>query len=427
MGPTPSRQPLRVALLGLGNVGRSVAARLVDEAWRAGVAQRGTLPPELVAVGVRDPDRPRGIQLPESVRRSADLASLAVDPDVDVIVELIGGVDEPRALVVAALAAGKRVVTANKALLAHCGMQLEAQARRANAALRFEASVAGGVPVMAAIVRDLAANRIDAIRGVINGTTNHILTAMARDARTYEDVLDEARARGYAEADPTADVSGMDAASKLAILIRLTFGGWPQVASIRRSVPSIRGVAPDGISGVTAIELHRAATLELTLKLVARAERTADGSIAAGATLAAVPLGSPLGDVPGVTNLVELLGEPIGRVTFRGPGAGGDATSSAVLGDVLGLARGEGSTWDALPAAGAIDVIDDLTGPRAWFFAAPELRAAGMPRSITDVALVTSEDAVVTRRMDVDDLRVRLATAGVEDLTLYPVLEMGQG
>jgi hypothetical protein len=143
-------------------------------------------------------------------------------------------------------------------------------------------------------------------------------------------------------------------------------------------------------------------------------------------TLAAVPIGSPLGEVPGVTNVVEVIGEPLGRVAFRGPGAGGDATSSAVLGDLLALARGEGSSWDPLPPAEAGRVTDDLVGARAWFFAAPELAIGPMPRAIADVMLVGSEDAVVTRPMDADELRLRLAGAGLEDITLYPVLEMGQ-
>lgn len=413
-------------MLGLGNVGRSVAARLLDVAWRARIAERGIVPPDLVSIGVRDPERARGIEVPTTVHRTDDLLALATDPGVDVVVEVIGGGDEPRAAVEAAINAGKRVVTANKALLAAYGAALERSTRDSGGALRFEAAVAGGIPILTPLVHDLAANRIDAVRGVINGTTNHILTAMARDARTYEDVLDEAQARGYAEVDPAGDVSGRDSANKLAILVRLTFGGWPDVASIRRTVPTIHGTAPEGIEGVTPMELRRAAGLGLTLKLVARAERLADGSISAGVTLAAVPIGSPLGEVPGVTNLVEVLGEPIGRVSLRGPGAGGDATSSAVLADVLALARGDGSTWDPLPIAGEMQVSDDLATARAWFFCSPELAIGPLPRAIQDLSLASSEDAVVTRPMEADELRLRLAGAGLEEATLYPVLEMGQ-
>jgi homoserine dehydrogenase len=425
VGGVPSHKPLRVALLGLGNVGRPVAARLLDEEWRAHVAARGIMPPVLAAVGVRDPDRPRGIDLPDSVRRSADLHALAADPHIDVIVEVIGGVEEALSPVGAAILAGKAVVTANKAMLATHGPALELAARDASIALRFEAAVAGGIPILGALVHDLAANRIDAVRGVVNGTTNHILSAMAREGRTYDDVLEEAKSRGYAEADPSGDVTGGDSANKLAILVRLAFGTWPDPAAFRRAAPVVLGKECPGITGVDVGELRRAAGLGLTLKLVARAERAADGQISAGVTLAAVPLGSPIGDVQGVTNVVEVLGAPIGRVSFRGPGAGGDATSSAVLGDLLALARGEGSTWGTLPPAARETVSDDLAVPRAWFFAAPELAVGSLPRSIGEVALLSSDDAVVTRPMDADELRQRLSKAGYEGLTLYPVLEMG--
>lgn len=425
MGGVPSQKPLRVALLGLGNVGRPVAARLLDEEWRARVAARGIMPPVLAAVGVRDPDRPRGIDLPDSVRRTDDLMALAADPGIDVVVEVIGGVEAARSPVGEAIRAGKSVVTANKALLAAHGPALELAARDAGVALRFEAAVAGGIPILGPLVGDLAANRIDAIRGVVNGTTNHILSAMAREGRTYDDVLDEAKARGYAEPDPSGDVSGADSANKLAILVRLAFGAWPDPAALRRAAPVVHGEERPGITGVDVGELRRAANLGLTLKLVARAERAADGQISAGVTVAAVPIGSPLGDVQGVTNVVEVLGAPIGRVSFRGPGAGGDATSSAVLGDLLALARGEGSTWGPLPPAAREPVSDDLEVPRAWFFAAPELAVGSLPRSIAEVVLLSSDDAVVTRPMDGDDLRLRLSNAGYEGLTLYPVLEMG--
>jgi homoserine dehydrogenase len=425
VGGVPSHKPLRVALLGLGNVGRPVAARLLDEEWRARVAERGMTPPVLAAVGVRDPERARGIDLPDSVRRTDDLHALAGDPEIDVVVELVGGIDAPLSLVGAAILAGKSVVTANKALLAAHGPALELAARDAAVALRFEAAVAGGIPILGALVEGLAANRIDAVRGVVNGTTNHILSAMAREGRAYSDVLDEAKSRGYAEADPSGDVTGGDSANKLAILIRLAFGAWPDPAAFRRAAPVVLGEECLGITGVDVGELRRAAGLGLTLKLVARAERAADGQISAGVTLAAVPVGSPIGDVQSVTNVVEVLGAPIGRVTFRGPGAGGDATSSAVLGDLLALSRGEGSTWGTLPPAAREAVSDDLLVPRAWFFAAPELAVGSLPRSIAEVVLLSSDDALVTRPMDADDLRLRLSTAGYAGVTLYPVLEMG--
>jgi homoserine dehydrogenase len=423
----PAGKPLRVALLGLGSVGRPVAERLLDAEWRANVTSRGLTAPELVAIGVRDPDRPRGVALPASVRRTEDLAALAAGPDIDVVVELIGGTGDARTAVEVAIAAGRNVVTGNKALLATFGPGLEADVRAAHVSLRFEAAVAGGVPVLGPLVHDLAANRIDAVRGIVNGTTNHMLSAMARDGRTYDDVLDEAKARGYAESDPSGDVEGMDAANKLAILARLAFGEWPDVTALRRAPPAAKGDALPGITAIKTRELARAADLGLTLKLVARAERPESGGFVAAVTPAAVPLASALGQTIGVTNLVEVIGSPVGRVAFRGPGAGGDATSSAVLADILALARGEGSTWEPLPpAAAATHVPDDLGEPRAWFFAAPDLVGGHVPPRITEATLVISEGAIVTRPMALDELRMLLADFDYTDVTLYPVLEMGR-
>ncbi len=202
--PAPPRPPLRVALLGLGNVARPVAAQLLDPAWRAHVERTGQCAPELRMVGVRDPARQRGITLPDPVRVTDDLAAVVVDPDIDVVVELMGGTTEAGDLVRAAIGAGKHVVTGNKALLASDGPGLEAAARGAGVVLRFEAAVGGGIPVLGPLTTDLAANTFHAVRGIVNGTTNHILSAMARDARTYPEVLAEAQARGYAEADPAS-------------------------------------------------------------------------------------------------------------------------------------------------------------------------------------------------------------------------------
>ena len=417
-----AQAPLRVALFGLGGVGSAVAARLIDPAWAAGVAARGVVPPVLVALGVRDPDRPRGLSLPDSVRRTDDLLVLAAAPDVDVVVELLGGTPVAGAVIDAAIAAGKHVVTANKQLLARLGPALELAARAAGIALRFEAAVGGGIPVLGPLVLDLSANHIGAVRGIVNGTTNHVLTAMAQDGRAYQDVLAEAQARGYAEADPASDVEGHDAADKLAILTRLSFGGWPDVDSLRRSVPTTSGDAPPGITGVRPVELARAADLGLAIKLVARAERRRDGAVWAAVTPVAVRAGSPLGSTMGVTNLVEVIAEPVGRVAFRGPGAGGPATSSAVLADVLAIARGEGSTWEPLPPASeAPAMVDDLEVERGWFLVADGLPGGQLPARLVDLALARSEEAIVTRPMSLAALRYALIETGVE-ATLYPVI-----
>jgi homoserine dehydrogenase len=251
------------------------------------------------------------------------------------------------------------VVTANKALLARQGVELEACSRQRSAPLRFEAAVAGGVPLLAPLARDLAANRWSQLAGIVNGTTNHILTAMTEEGRAYPEVLADAQARGYAEADPSGDVEGRDAADKLTLLCRLAFGAWIDVDRIPRAAP---GSSEPGITGVTAAEIAEAAGQGLVLKLIAAASRT-DGRLAASVRPTAVAAGSPLGSTGGVTNMVVLRGEPIGEVRFAGPGAGGAATSSAVLGDLLAIARGEGSTWAALPPAGTMELAPALEPP----------------------------------------------------------------
>ncbi|MCY7418323.1 MAG: homoserine dehydrogenase [Chloroflexi bacterium] len=420
--PVTPRSPLRVALLGLGSVARPVASKLVDPAWRADVETRGQCAPELRAVGVRDPARQRGLTLPDDVLVTDDLRALVRDPDIDVVVELIGGTTDAADLVHAAIAAGKHVVTGNKALLATQGPAIEAAARKAGVTLRFEAAVAGGIPILGPLTTDLAANRMHAVRGIVNGTTNHILSAMARDARTYADVLAEAQARGYAEADPSGDVDGHDAVHKLTLLTRLAFGVWTDPAALRRAAPRTHGDGAPGITGVTTADLGGAARLGMTIKLVARAERDQSGSVRAAVSPMAVRATSSLGSTDGVLNLIEVIGDPVGRVAFRGPGAGGAATSSSVLGALLAIAHGSGSTWEWLPAAhGPVPVLDDLAGEGGWYFVAPELMLGSLPQSIAEVVLAQDMEAFVVRSMTLQSIRARLAGLDI-DATIYPVL-----
>ncbi|CAN5726963.1 homoserine dehydrogenase [soil metagenome] len=341
---------LRVGLLGLGTVGRAVAEALSDAGWRGGVHVRGGRALELVAVGVRDPGRFRGSGLPASVEVSSDLDAVVARPDLDVVVELLGGLDPAERLLRSALEHGRAVVTANKALLAARGASLERLARQTGAPLRFEAAVGGGIPILTPLVRDLAATHIRAVGGIVNGTTNHILTAMTRDGVAYADALAEAQGQGLAEADPSADVEGMDAAAKLVILARLAFGAWLDPETIPRALPAGEGTAP-GVTGVTPSAIAAAAERGLVVKLVARAEQSAEGTVNAWVAPVAVAPSSPLGATNGVTNIIEVEADRVGRLWFRGPGAGGPATSSAVLADLLALARGEGATWAALPEA----------------------------------------------------------------------------
>jgi len=352
--------PLRVAVLGGGTVGREVIRALLDrgESLRPndGAALR------LAGVAVRDVARAAAGGIPAELLTDAP-AHLSAAPDVDVIVELIGGEEPARTLVSAALGAGRAVVTANKHLLAHHGPELEALARRTGAALRFEAAVGGGIPVLSPLASDLAGDVVSRVRGIVNGTTNYILTAMADEGRAYDDVLADAQAAGYAEADPTADVEGLDAANKLVILARLAFGTWLDPVSIPNrparsgagGAGGAGGFGAPGITGVTADDIAEAAARGLRLKLIALAERALDGvpgSIVARVLPSAVPVASPLGMTSGVLNRIEVDAEPLGRVAFVGPGAGGAATSSAVLGDLIAIARGLGSTWAGLPEAG---------------------------------------------------------------------------
>lgn len=331
------RRPLRVAVLGAGTVGRPVIEALLAPGAR--LADHDGPPLELVGIAVRDLDRARAAGVPEGLLTDAP-AHLVADPRVDLVVELFGGDEPARTLIAAALAAGKAVITANKHVIAHHGPDLEQLARVSGAPLRFEAAVGGGIPVLGPLAAELAANEITRIRGIVNGTTNFILSEMATRGRDYAAVLAEAQAAGYAEADPSGDVEGYDARNKLVILARLAFGVWLEPGSVLRR----------GIVGLDAAELRRAVEAGYAIRLLARAERTPDG-IAAAVEPCAVPLDSPLGRIDGVLNRIEIDGRPVGRVAFEGPGAGGAATSSAVLGDCLAVARDAGSTWAGLPPA----------------------------------------------------------------------------
>ncbi len=344
-----SVQPLRVGVLGAGTVGREVVRAFIEGSPRLQPADGAPL--VLAGVAVRDIARAKAAGIPEELLTDAP-AHLVADPAVDVLVELMGGAEPARTLVRAALANGRGVVTANKHLLAHHGPELEKAARDTEVPLRFEAAVGGGIPVLGPLAQDLAANRVARVRGIVNGTTNFMLSAMAREGRDYAEVLADAQARGYAEVDPTADVEGLDAVSKLVILVRLAFGAWIDPAAVGNRPGTARGRdgAP-GITGVTAADMAAMAAEGRTLRLIATARLAEDGAIEASVVPTAVPAGSPFGRCDGVLNRVEVDATPVGRVAFEGPGAGGSATASAVLGDLVAIARGVGSTWAGLAPA----------------------------------------------------------------------------
>ncbi len=402
----PPRGALRVALLGLGTVGREVARAIVERGDDLAAASGGR-GITLAAVGVREPGRERGLWLPENVPLTDDLAAVATGraAPADVVVELLGGVEPAGELVAAALDGGAAVVTANKALLARRGAALEGHVRRLGGTLRFEAAVGGGLPILGPLGSDLAADHWHAVTGILNGTTNDILCRMDLDGASYDDALAEAQAAGYAEADPSGDVEGRDAADKLAILIRFVFGAWPDVTAIRRAPPTLDGDGAPGITGVTDALLRIARREGLVIRLVAHAERAAHGRIAAWVMPAVVRADSGFGRTEWVDNRLELEGEPVVHVVVAGPGAGGPATSSAVLGDLLAIARGEGSTWAGLPPAPAVQVrpIDDLGPARRWLIADPP--GDGFTSSLT-----------------VAQLRDHLRGSGTRP-TLFPILD----
>jgi homoserine dehydrogenase len=339
---------MRVGVLGAGTVGLQVVRAFLERSPR--LAPFDGAPLVLAGVAVRDIAKAREAGIPEALLTDAP-AHLVASPEVDVVVELMGGDEPARTLVLASLAAGRPVVTANKHLLAHHGPELERVAREAASALRFEAAVAGGIPVLSPLAGDLAGNRVGGVRGIVNGTTNYILTAMARAGLDYGDVLADAQARGYAEADPTADVEGLDAVNKLVVLMRLAFGAWIEPAAIRNRVATAGGTGPAGITGVTAEDVRAIDREGRILRLLAAGRLLDDGSLQASVLPTAVAADSAFGRTDGVLNRVEIDGAPVGRVAFEGPGAGGPATASAVLGDLVAIARGLGSTWSGLPPA----------------------------------------------------------------------------
>jgi homoserine dehydrogenase len=320
-------KPLKVGLAGLGTVGTAVAQLLQHQ--RDTLTSRCGRPIEIVAVSARSRSKKRGIDL-RKVRWVADPAALAADPGIDVLVEVIGGAGNPaKRAVEAALAAGKPVVTANKALLAAHGNKLATLAERHGAALNFEASVAGGIPIVKTLREGLNGNAFTRIYGILNGTCNYILSRMEQDRIAFGDCLREAQRLGYAEADPTFDIEGHDTAQKLSILAGLAFGTRVDPAAIY----------VEGISSITLADLDAAAELGYRIKLLGVAVRT-EGGIEQRVHPTMVRKDSAIAQVMGVTNAVTVDAEGLSPITLVGPGAGGAATASAVVADLADVARG---------------------------------------------------------------------------------------
>lgn len=323
-GRTP-REVCRVGMIGAGTVGGAVADLLLRR--RDEIAARAGTPVVLRRVAVAHPERARPVVLPAELL-VGDARQVVTDPEVDVVVEVMGGIEPARTYVLSALSHGKSVVTANKQLMASRGGELHAAAADAGADLFFEGSVAGGIPIVKTIREALAANRIHQVAGILNGTTNYILTRMSRDGVGFGEALVAAQRLGFAEADPTEDVDGHDAAAKLAILASVAFSCRVAGADVYR----------EGISGITPREIAYARDLGYVVKLLAIA-READGAIEARVHPALLPAAHPLAAVGDELNAVMIEADPVGTVVLEGRGAGGGPTASAVVGDVIDAAR----------------------------------------------------------------------------------------
>ena len=315
---------LRVALLGCGVVGSQVARLLGEQADDLAVRTGARI--EVTGIAVRRLSHPRpGI---DQVLLTTDAMGLATRPDVDIVIEVIGGIEPARSLLLAAMKAGKSVVTANKALLAEHGEQIHAASRAYGADLYYEASVAGAIPLLRPLRESLAGDTVHRVLGIVNGTTNFILDRMDTSGADFGESLEEAQALGYAEPDPTADVEGFDAAAKAAILAGLAFHTRVTAADVHR----------EGITEVTAADIASAKTLRRTVKLLAICERS-DSGVSVRVHPAMIPRSHPLAAVGGAYNAVFVEAQSAGQLMLYGAGAGGTPTASAVLGDVVAVAR----------------------------------------------------------------------------------------
>ncbi|MEY4623756.1 MAG: hypothetical protein RLZZ07_386 [Actinomycetota bacterium] len=327
MGNEPLQRSISVGLLGAGSVGSCVAAQLVaghdDLAARAGANLR------LIAVAINDAKKARPELERAGVKITTDAHAVVNNPSIDVIIEVIGGIEPARTLILDALNSGKSVVTANKALLAQHGGELFEAAAKNNVDLYFEAAVAGAIPIIRPLRDSLAGDHVLRVMGIVNGTTNFILSKMSDNGITFEAALKEAQSLGYAEADPTADIEGFDAAAKASILASLAFHSRVSGSDVYR----------EGISGITADVVKIASDMEHVVKLLAIAELTPDGRIAVRVHPALIPNTHPLAAVRNSFNAVFVEAEAAGELMFYGRGAGGAPTASAVLGDLVAVAR----------------------------------------------------------------------------------------
>jgi homoserine dehydrogenase len=384
MSHASSPAPLRLGIAGLGTVGIGVVK--IVQAHGALIALRTGRPVEITAVSARDRARDRGADL-SGYAWEDDAVALARRADVDVFVELMGGHEGvARHAVEAALHLGKDVVTANKALLAHHGQALAELAEANGAVLRFEAAVAGGIPVIKALVEGLAGNAATRVTGVMNGTCNYILTRMESAGLPYETVFSEAEQLGYLEADPTLDVGGIDAGHKLSLLAACAFGTRVDFGSVELQ----------GIERVTIEDIRHAADMGYRIKLLGIAQKTGRG-LEQRMAPCLVPADSPLAQLPGATNMVMIEGDAVGRIVLRGAGAGEGPTASAVMSDVLDIARGLRLPTFGQPATTLVQAIPArAAAPTPWYL---RMTLIDKPGALAKVATALGEAGVSIDRM----------------------------
>ncbi|MFW5641630.1 MAG: homoserine dehydrogenase [Roseicyclus sp.] len=376
--------PVRLGIAGLGTVGRGVV-KIVQRQPEL-LARRCGRPVEISAISARDRDKDRGVSL-KSYAWEDDPVALATREDVDVFVELMGGEDGPaKAATEAAIGAGKHVVTANKALLAHHGQALAEAAEAAGVNLRFEAAVAGGIPVVKALTEGLAGNAITRVMGVMNGTCNYILTRMDDAGLTYAEAFAEADGLGYLEADPELDVGGIDAGHKLSLLAAIAFGTRVAFDDIRL----------EGIGRISIDDIRRAGDLGYKIKLLGVAQMTGRG-LEQRMTPCLVPAASPLGQLVGGTNMVVIEGDAVDQIVLRGPGAGEGPTASAVMGDVCDVARGLRLPVFGQPATMLAASIPANTESPACYYL--RMALVDKPGALAKVATILGENGISIDRM----------------------------
>jgi len=320
-----AKSSIAVGMVGFGTVGAGVAKILLNNA--ALIRRRVGVPVELVRVADLDTTRDRGVLLPPGVL-TADLRQVLDDPSIDIVLELIGGYDAAKRLILEAVAKGKQVVTANKALLAVHGEEIFEAASRRRVDLGFEASVGGGIPVIRALTQGLAGNTLLSMYGIINGTSNYILSRMTREGQRFDTVLADAQKAGYAEADPTFDVAGIDSAHKLTIMVTLAYG----------SPVNFKEIFTEGITHLTPLDIAYAHEFGYTIKLLGIA-KLHENDVEARVHPTMIPSDSPVAGVDGVYNAIQLVGDSVGDIVLYGQGAGSLPTGSAVVSDVIDIAR----------------------------------------------------------------------------------------